>query len=113
MTEHAGLTGDVPDYTAMSDGEMVVALGDDGMKWAVAFCQMARKLGHHGIDEGWMVGWFASAIEHSSDVRRWERERLTATTPGLPQPRRKVGELPCGECHVQPGEVCDICGAST
>jgi len=23
---------------------------------------------------------------------------------------RKV-RLPCGECHLQPGEVCDICGA--
>ena len=29
----------------------------------------------------------------------------------FPQPRR-VGEDPCGECHIQPGETCDICGAS-
>jgi hypothetical protein len=73
-----GLTEEVPDYTAMSDGEMVTALGDDAMKWSVAFCQVARKLGHHGIDEGWMVSWFAPAIEHSNDVRRWRREEAAA-----------------------------------
>jgi hypothetical protein len=26
--------------------------------------------------------------------------------------RDKTGEAPCGECHLQPGETCDICGAS-
>lgn len=30
----------------------------------------------------------------------------------FPQPRWKPGEEPCGECHIQPGETCDICGAS-
>lgn len=25
---------------------------------------------------------------------------------------RKEGEEPCGECHLQPGETCDICGAA-
>jgi hypothetical protein len=29
----------------------------------------------------------------------------------LPQPARKDGGEPCGECHIQPGETCDICGA--
>ena len=24
---------------------------------------------------------------------------------------RKDGGLSCGECHLQPGEMCDICGA--
>jgi hypothetical protein len=24
---------------------------------------------------------------------------------------RKEGGEPCGECHLQPGETCDICGA--
>lgn len=23
-----------------------------------------------------------------------------------------MGKEPCGECHIQPGEVCDMCGAS-
>lgn len=30
---------------------------------------------------------------------------------GLPQPRQNPGGEPCGECHLTPAEVCDICGA--
>lgn len=25
--------------------------------------------------------------------------------------KRKAKEFPCGECHLQPGEQCDVCGA--
>ena len=28
----------------------------------------------------------------------------------FPQPRPNLGGLPCGECHIHPGEICDICG---
>lgn len=57
------------DYTAMTDGQMLTAMGDDGSKWAAAFCQHAAKLGVVGIDEGWMIGWFANAIEHAHAKR--------------------------------------------
>lgn len=30
----------------------------------------------------------------------------------FPQPSRKDGGEPCGECGIQPGETCDICGAA-
>ena len=30
----------------------------------------------------------------------------------FPAPQRNDGGQPCGECHIQPGETCDICGAS-
>jgi hypothetical protein len=30
----------------------------------------------------------------------------------LPKPGRNDGGEPCGECHLQPGETCDICGAA-
>lgn len=31
----------------------------------------------------------------------------------FPQPERnRAGKEPCGECRIQPGETCDICGAS-
>jgi hypothetical protein len=56
------------DYAAMSGPDMLNALGDDASKWAAAFCQIAFTLGLV-IDEGWMIGWFANAIEHSSLVR--------------------------------------------
>jgi len=57
------------DYTTMTGPEMLHACRDDAAKWAAAFCQHAKKLGHENIDEGWMIGWFANAIEHSHDVR--------------------------------------------
>lgn len=57
------------DYTIMSGPELLSACRDDGSKWATAFCQHAKKLGYGDIDEGWMTGWFANAIEHSHDVR--------------------------------------------
>lgn len=57
------------DYTGMTGPQLLEALGDDASKWAAAFCQHAKTFNLHHIDEGWMVGWFANAIEHSHDVR--------------------------------------------
>jgi hypothetical protein len=59
----------MPDYTAMDGPQLLSAMGDDAAKWADAFCQHAKKLGHGDIDEGWMIGWFANAIESSHDLR--------------------------------------------
>lgn len=59
-----------PLTTEKSAGDQMNELGDDASKWAAAFCETAAKLGHPGIDEGWMIGWFANAIEHSSAIRR-------------------------------------------
>jgi hypothetical protein len=38
----------------------------------------------------------------------WEdvKRALDAMTPA-------VAKQPCGECHLQPGERCDVCGASS
>ena len=57
------------DYTAMESNDMVDACGADAAKWAAAFCQHAKKIHDIDLDEGWMIGWFANAIEHSYDVR--------------------------------------------
>ena len=65
------------DYTFMTGPDLLTALGDDASRWAAAFCQHAKRLGHTDIDEGWMIGWFANAIEHSSDVRRWRGKPQT------------------------------------
>lgn len=73
---------ETPDYTAMSPGEMLSAVGDDASKWAAAFCQTAKKLGHGNIDEGWMIGWFANAIEQSHAVRIARMQ--PATRPTMP-----------------------------
>jgi hypothetical protein len=29
----------------------------------------------------------------------------------FPQPQRRDGKEPCGECRLRSGETCDICGA--
>lgn len=49
-----------------------------------------------------------SATSAQSD--RAGREALTQSD--FPKPQRKDGGEPCGECHIQPGETCDICGAA-
>jgi hypothetical protein len=67
------------DYIAMTSADMLTALGDDGQKWAKAFIQIIDKIGRDKIDEGFMIGWFANAIEHSNAVRRWRREAEART----------------------------------
>lgn len=34
-----------------------------------------------------------------------------ASGDDFPRPQRRDGKKPCGECHLQAGETCDICGA--
>lgn len=43
---------------------------DDAQKWAKAFNETAVKLGYSEMDEGWLIGWFANAIERSYELRR-------------------------------------------
>jgi hypothetical protein len=63
------MDGRMSNYTEMNEPELLAALGDDASKWATAWCQTAKKLGHGEIDEGWMIGWFANAIENSYTKR--------------------------------------------
>jgi len=49
------------------------------------------------------------------DWREREVERYKALAAAMPahKPLVQIGRRtePCGECHLQPGERCDICGA--
>lgn len=54
------------DYTQLKDADLLHELGDDGAKWAAAFCQHFPDL---NVGEDDMLAWFANAIEHSHDVR--------------------------------------------
>ena len=51
--------------------ELGTACGDNAMNWAKAFCAIAKSKGINlGEDpEGWMVGWFANAIECADQTR--------------------------------------------
>lgn len=66
------------DYTAIEEWRMPGMCGDDGAAWAAAYCQHAKKLGID-VDEGWMIGWFANAIEAS-----WEARTRRAQPPTKP-----------------------------
>lgn len=39
----------------------------DARDWGREFCRIADGLGHKGIDEGWMISWFANAL-----MRGWD-----------------------------------------
>lgn len=77
----------VPDYTTMSAGVMLAAICDDAKKWADAFMMITARY-DHPIDHADMIGWFANAIEHSGDVRRWRREKADSSSPAKPLPAR-------------------------
>jgi diacylglycerol kinase family enzyme len=45
----------------------------DARAWAQEWCRIAREISARGddlIDEGWMIGWFANAIEMGRDAGR-------------------------------------------
>jgi len=82
----------MPDYTKFANGaDLLAALGDEGMKWAAAFCQTTEKVFDIKLELMYVVGWFANAIEHSNDVRRWAREKAAANpTPESDAPWVKL-----------------------
>lgn len=53
-----------------SSADFLARLGTDGSKWASEFRQIAINLGYSDMDEGWLIGWFANAIEAGADRSR-------------------------------------------
>jgi hypothetical protein len=51
--------------------QFLAYLGTDAAKWAAEFCRIARDHGHD-LDEGWVIGWFANAIEAARSGPRGE-----------------------------------------
>jgi hypothetical protein len=47
----------------MKDTELLQFMGTDGAKWAVEFRRVALELGYADMEEAWLIGWFANAIE--------------------------------------------------
>lgn len=62
-----------------SDAEVLARLGDDAAKWAAEFRQTAIRLGYSDMDEGWLISWFANAIEGSAQHRRNGRAGIEGT----------------------------------
>lgn len=74
ISKSAGESPGEPNYVAMDAPTMLSTVADDAHKWATAFMQITARY-DHPIDHGDMIGWFANAIEYSSDVRRWRAEK--------------------------------------
>ena len=73
------------DYTALDSVTLLGTLRDDASKWAAAFRQTALRLGYSDMDEGWLIGWLANAIENSHDVRvRRGEPDVTPHAPRFP-----------------------------
>lgn len=66
-------TEDLPADTNFSalEHSLGQSCGDNAMNWARAFCAIAKSKGINlGDDpEGWIVGWFANAIEEADMAR--------------------------------------------
>jgi len=57
------------DYTELDCGKLMEICGDNAKNWAEAFMQHLKKLRIGDFDQGYMIGWFANAIETAFDVR--------------------------------------------
>lgn len=66
--------------------------GADGAKWAAAFHETAIRLGYSDMDEGWLIGWFANAIERGR-VAHPDTKRERAT---LAERDRWIADLEAG-----------------
>ena len=53
-----------------SDGDFLARVKDDAALWASEFRKAALRSGYSDMDEGWLIGWFANAIENTEVVRR-------------------------------------------
>jgi hypothetical protein len=56
-------------------GKLGEYCGGSGHKWALAFCLMAYKLGYGALNQEWVFGWFANAIQGGLDARYWSKRR--------------------------------------
>lgn len=56
----------------MTDAELLQSMGTDARKWAHEFNRIAQDLGTPEMDEGWLIGWFANAIEAGREAGRHE-----------------------------------------
>lgn len=62
----------LPSHAGEDDGpsdEEIETFHADAAKWANGFRRMALHLGYSDMDEGWLITWFANAIERADAVR--------------------------------------------
>ena len=92
------------------DNEMLAQMGTDGAKWAAEFRRIAQGLGYSDMDEGWLIGWFANAIEAgrgpsrmrdeieelwslADDCREWAKQQMAYEVPTVTATRIEFQRL--------------------
>lgn len=129
----------MPDERSQNDVEMDETTRrlhgtTDAMVWAQEWCRIAREIevgGGSAIDEGWMVGWFANAMEiaaafqrrriadelpnthgRGSGHPRWCEACAVARAVGGPDsdaaPAKSISVMICEACGADPREVLSI-----
>jgi hypothetical protein len=76
MSKRVEINEPEPTPASLCLAGIAAAAGDDAGEWAAAFVRAARTRLDNGddarevlLDAGWMIGWFANAIEQSAVVR--------------------------------------------
>ncbi len=115
---HAG--DELPEVCALQKDYVRFAADTiDTLRHQLAQSQAALRLGHTQLYSASLYRGYgiSGPLKEPATVMAL-REMRAALAPHdagggepFPQPRRKDGGEPCGECHIQPGETCDICGA--
>ena len=84
------------------------ALVDETRDALFAHCKMVAEAEQHACSIAvWMTKMDATADDaDDKGVAGWLDEAEQRV-------KRRGVKAPCGECHLQPGERCDVCGASS
>lgn len=66
-----------------------------------------------GFIQGCLICRGVTTVQAERDFTRsfFAGEGNASVQEPFPQPERKDGGEPCGECRIQPEETCDVCGA--
>lgn len=67
----------------------------DARDWARSFCEIAAKNGHHDIDEGWMISWFANALMRGYDENARRVGKLLGHVRNATDIQRSPGNWNC------------------
>lgn len=104
---------DPEEMCAHFDGVLIDGPARTGAKRSVVFDVLGEHIKHART---WIIDDTEDAEESGLLERLQGRafKREVATSAFFPHEYiiARTRKHPCGECHLQPGEVCDICGAS-
>lgn len=61
-----------------NEPDTLSAMGTDAALWADNFRKVALRLGYDDMDDGWLLGWFANAIEAGRNASRGPHDKYQA-----------------------------------